>query len=748
MDQLQGGKISPGDQKEMCDSKLAKKYLTRPRLELRTFSVPNTLIPGNSKRPDEFSGWGKEIASRALREFALAVWEGGTLSSRNHIPHLTQDDALRSCLWHTWRCPSAPSMFRDIAASEAFNFEALTLRLNYSRYSRLRMGISDAIRDWTHEVSSHAKGVATSQNCEMNSYTLGIYFGSSWVCFFPPAFSRKNPGHQQASNGALHILVQPIGPSHPLFARWIWGYLTKPSHYLLRFHINTTLFRAPPLRLTDINQTSGPWQRFSSPSKERMDTCLLHIFRLGVKSYSRQVKRPGIRHRRCPQFGFWAHPDDSRAKLRASSASNGPYYGPYKVNRNGHVFSTNVPSSYDTYTYLSSSLSYERTQNLTRTGLKIAQSYSTTPQEAGTELSSIYALGIPFRVTLWPIPGRPSLLEHRAVLLCTRIKVMNIGGSISYGFGGNYTLRYHLFQWCQSNNPIYPYYSSQCHRPSPPHLPRALELISQLRLQPLCGMESPAVQDKNLINGIVTTYMPGCLLIQLVFNDSKCLFSEPNGTFDSMKKLVANNCTAKPNIKFIVTTPRNANSASGVLKRAAISLVDGAMESISYFPAQRITDSAKIHLLDGFPCHQFRAGGDILHQPQSHRYLPFRLSNSHHSLLLFLIPTRRPPHISNPACASTVSSSVYPAKPTDAPSIVPIGTNTYFHIQKPCYSDKIVDHNRGYANKGAFYEQGYRDMRDNAGLVTQQHAAKFVEPGLLQEAWATRPLTSTHIASI
>ncbi|KAF2472494.1 uncharacterized protein BDR25DRAFT_353515 [Lindgomyces ingoldianus] len=61
-------------------------------------------------------------------------------------------------------------------------------------------------------------------------------------------------------------------------------------------------------------------------------------------------------------------------------ASNGPYYGPYKVNRNGHVFSTNIPSSYDTYTYLSSSLSYERTQNLTRTGLKIAQSYSTTPR--------------------------------------------------------------------------------------------------------------------------------------------------------------------------------------------------------------------------------------------------------------------------------------------------------------------------------------------------------------------------------
>ncbi|KAF2470290.1 uncharacterized protein BDR25DRAFT_393844 [Lindgomyces ingoldianus] len=65
---------------------------------------------------------------------------------------------------------------------------------------------------------------------------------------------------------------------------------------------------------------------------------------------------------------------------RTVRASNGPYYGPYKVNRNGHVFSTNVPSSYDTYTYLSSSLSYERTQNITRTGLKIAQSYSTTPR--------------------------------------------------------------------------------------------------------------------------------------------------------------------------------------------------------------------------------------------------------------------------------------------------------------------------------------------------------------------------------
>ncbi|KAF2478201.1 uncharacterized protein BDR25DRAFT_348457 [Lindgomyces ingoldianus] len=38
-------------------------------------------------------------------------------------------------------------------------------------------------------------------------------------------------------------------------------------------------------------------------------------------------------------------------------ASNGPYYSPYKVNRNGHVFSTNVPSSYNMYAYLSSSLS-------------------------------------------------------------------------------------------------------------------------------------------------------------------------------------------------------------------------------------------------------------------------------------------------------------------------------------------------------------------------------------------------------
>ncbi|KAF2475271.1 uncharacterized protein BDR25DRAFT_310686 [Lindgomyces ingoldianus] len=53
-----------------------------------------------------------------------------------------------------------------------------------------------------------------------------------------------------------------------------------------------------------------------------------------------------------------------KSKPAVTRASNGPYYGPYKVNRNGHVFSTNVPSSYnyvsrnsyDTYTYLSSSL--------------------------------------------------------------------------------------------------------------------------------------------------------------------------------------------------------------------------------------------------------------------------------------------------------------------------------------------------------------------------------------------------------
>ncbi|KAF2478265.1 uncharacterized protein BDR25DRAFT_348528 [Lindgomyces ingoldianus] len=38
-------------------------------------------------------------------------------------------------------------------------------------------------------------------------------------------------------------------------------------------------------------------------------------------------------------------PRDCSGRRLASRASKGPYYGPYKVNRNGQVFSTNVPSS-------------------------------------------------------------------------------------------------------------------------------------------------------------------------------------------------------------------------------------------------------------------------------------------------------------------------------------------------------------------------------------------------------------------
>ncbi|KAF2467955.1 uncharacterized protein BDR25DRAFT_358204 [Lindgomyces ingoldianus] len=50
-------------------------------------------------------------------------------------------------------------------------------------------------------------------------------------------------------------------------------------------------------------------------------------------------------------------------------------------------------NNYDTYTYLSSSLPYERIQNLPRTGIKIAQSYSTTLVESAAMMYAMYRPG-------------------------------------------------------------------------------------------------------------------------------------------------------------------------------------------------------------------------------------------------------------------------------------------------------------------------------------------------------------------
>ncbi|KAF2463153.1 uncharacterized protein BDR25DRAFT_363061 [Lindgomyces ingoldianus] len=80
-------------------------------------------------------------------------------------------------------------------------------------------------------------------------------------------------------------------------------------------------------------------------------------------------------------------------------------------------FYPRIGTGYDTYTYLSSSLSYERTQNLTRTGLKIAQSYSTTPRwKPCTKLQPAVEKRYQNKVSLW----------HKYVCIVSRLGISQV----------------------------------------------------------------------------------------------------------------------------------------------------------------------------------------------------------------------------------------------------------------------------------------------------------------------------------
>lgn len=62
-----------------------------------------------------------------------------------------------------------------------------------------------------------------------------------------------------------------------------------------------------------------------------------------------------------------------------------------------------------------------------------------------------------------------------------------------------------------------------------------------------------------------------------------------------------------------------------------------------------------------------------------------------------------------PTCTTTVQNTAYPAVPAIATNETPINGNRYFAISQECYSDTKVA--KGFANKGVFYEQMYKDAQ-------------------------------------
>ncbi|KUL25320.1 fibronectin type III domain-containing protein [Actinoplanes awajinensis] len=164
------------------------------------------------------------------------------------------------------------------------------------------------------------------------------------------------------------------------------------------------------------------------------------------------------------------------------------------------------------------------------------------------------------------------------------VKVMVVGDSMSHGREGDYTWRYRLWQWFQSQHIavdfVGPYSGTQppdeAAPPRPPLLQGETEAGSRPRTSgsyangvvpfdsnhfAVWGRQ--ANQDKQLIREQVAAWQPDLLLVGLGFNDLGWFVSGPDGTLASMKSLVDNARAAKPNLKFALANVPQRTKING-----------------------------------------------------------------------------------------------------------------------------------------------------------------------------------------
>ncbi|GGS09851.1 hypothetical protein GCM10010269_56170 [Streptomyces humidus] len=151
------------------------------------------------------------------------------------------------------------------------------------------------------------------------------------------------------------------------------------------------------------------------------------------------------------------------------------------------------------------------------------------------------------------------------------LRVMVVGDSMTQGREGDWTWRYRLWQWFTDQgvrvNFVGPYTGTrepgQPKAPQPPHVqgePSSVSAagpaVSGRYAEGALPFDSDhfsvwgrqAAQAKNLIREQVALYQPDLLLVGLGFNDLGWFISNPDGTLDSMKTLVAQARAAKPDI--------------------------------------------------------------------------------------------------------------------------------------------------------------------------------------------------------
>ncbi|KAI0121248.1 fibronectin type III domain-containing protein [Xylariales sp. AK1849] len=156
-----------------------------------------------------------------------------------------------------------------------------------------------------------------------------------------------------------------------------------------------------------------------------------------------------------------------------------------------------------------------------------------------------------------------------------RTKIIIVGDSISQGHEGDYTWRYRLWDWLQSNNVnidfVGPYNGTQpLAAPTPPAPPPLQNEVTPAATTITTGGYSVDIstafdknhlalwghqiaQFKDVVADQVRAYDPDYMLVELGFNDLGWYASDANGTLQNMKTLVDNAHAAKSNLKFAIS---------------------------------------------------------------------------------------------------------------------------------------------------------------------------------------------------
>lgn len=151
------------------------------------------------------------------------------------------------------------------------------------------------------------------------------------------------------------------------------------------------------------------------------------------------------------------------------------------------------------------------------------------------------------------------------------LKVMIVGDSMTQGHEGDYTWRYRIWEWFESQDVavdfVGPFAGTRSQ--DAPSLPAAPVLAHRIHsLEELLNPETQGgyaidvsldfdkdhwsvwgravIEDVDLVGSYVKTYDPDYLLVMLGFNDMGWGFSDAEGTFQSMTNFVTNARAAKP----------------------------------------------------------------------------------------------------------------------------------------------------------------------------------------------------------